>query len=489
MEKRDLIAILIILVIGILFIQQPTGMTISTFKEQSIEYLESGDTNEDRGNQIQVDPSRMYPTDQSPQPQQTEFRACPQPQMLPLTMPQNTLIHNVDLAIRNSHGGTSAESFVSFFTTPPGYGEYHVYGSGSDQQFLTPDDTGDRIVQALTPTTPWFANNYYVAAFGDTIMYIMTQSSGGGPPHYIFIKKAGLDGLLGTFSPRPSDDIVYVAGVTPTNTQIQRFGIPGSSGTPFDIVPNGIVFGLVTTLDNRFHVVHQDFVDGIPGNGNDVYTIMGSLSATPGVGFGSLQTSSTKTTSWHGPVPGYPNDIGTWVVGPNPTGGLYSHFVGAGGTNEKEPKLSYDGSFLITIFESPSNIPPPQGTAVVNLYNLRQGLQLPPRSMGITLPTPSGLPASAIGPFIEIADVDATISGTGSLAALYRFYDPVTFQSHWYLYYRNTGADRNFDNNDYTRTCFVSRNGYGFDDMKLKEKTVALLGTVNSYGIHVLQNI
>ena len=495
MEKRQMILILGVLFIGIIIIQQRmTGQATDRILGRVI--AEQDDTATTEPEQIDA----VWSDEESPpEPIQfTQRQPLPPPpptcntRIVPTSTGLNPM-RNAQIATHASSGGPVAEDYFVYYADDQSFGKFGVYGAGNDDKFATPDDTGDRIIQGVGPNNRWYPYNFYITTTRGLIAYSMAQSviSPGNSPQYIFVKKPGPDGYFGL----GNDDLTFVAAVTPPGTTLQTIG--SFNGNALDIVENGIAYSLyANTNPTDVYIIRQDFgADGTPGNSDDVFAIMNQNHPIGRIGFGFFQTSTTGVTTFQGDARPYP-DIATWFTGPVPSGGLYQHFVGAGGINEEAGQLAYDGSFAITISTSPPNSPPGQGTNLVNLYDLRAGLANIPTPTMLSLPRPSTVPQNYIGPLISAVDIDGPYfrngqTVTATLDVNYRFIDLTTSRSIWLNYYRNTGADANFNNDDYVSVCTINlAQYYTIAQMQVKEETTLFIGNINNqYGIHVLDSL
>ncbi len=412
---------------------------------------------------------------------------------LPINLAPVFDIKSVEIASPMTMGGASREYFIAYTTVESGT-EFKVYGAGPNGVFGDADDSGDRPIQLTSPNNGWNPNVWYSAGFGDTVVYNIFQGE-PGPNQVValFAKRPGQDGLLG----RGGDDQTFIAATQPSGVHI-GYG----EGNVFDVVPNGLIYGILDAQNNKY-VVRQDFVDNIPG-GSDVFEVV-----NPDHPFfdGYFQTSINKVSSWQSTLnTPTSNDSVMWIAGPGPNG-IFERApsdderypLGGTGGNEMKGQLAYDASYFIDIFQYPSGSRPPQGTESVYLYKLIGGphgrLTAPPQLQNIVpLPPLRGTPPYYIGPFVEFVDVDGPSNVAASLAVLYSYRTPQvpSFGRITGILYRDTGLNNIFfDGDDRVRVVTVQPpilDGT-ISDMRLKEDTVVIASRVaaNQDGLSIVR--
>lgn len=495
-QKENAIAPLIVIgILALIFIfNQQTGHAVyASSSDLAIETAPVEDVATRTTDASSYAPPAEDKQSPTPQPPVGFQRRCGS-RLLPLS---NNIIYNAEIASPQAPGN-SAEYYISYFTSRPSE-EFRVYGAGPNGFFGDADDSGDRPVQRTSPTTPWSAM-YYITAFGDTVAYGMLPQQ-TWYPEYLFAKRSGNDGLLG----RGNDDLTYGVAVSP------QFSF-GTSGNKFDLVANAIVYSIMDRNNNNvLYLIRQDFVDNIPGNGNDVVEVVNpDQPFSNSLSNGYFQTTASKISSWQETIGTAPNtDILTHLVGPgqnglfeqqsSPTYDDERYTLGGNGINEGNGQLSYDGSFLITIFKSPSSLPPCQSTNFVQLYDLRSiggpngRLTTNPNPLQVPLPAPSNLPPGACGPLPQSIDVDGPYRNAqgqqiaGSLAVYYQYDIPTPSQTIGLVFWTNTGPDGRFFSGDEQPQLYQTGPTDSISTMQLKENKIALNGIFNSrYNIQVL---
>ncbi len=482
MEKR--LIVLIVLLALIAFALQPQGTGKAVASDEAIT------TQSYLNNQVLLEEERgIPPTDVSndlsqqspPTPQQT-FQCATSIKKLPIRIQYSQYIPmagNIQIGSPRS-GGASREYFIAYTTGEAG-NEFKVYGAGPDNLFVTTDDTGDRRIQRTG--YPSLAPMWYgMSAFGDTVAYLLYSQQSS--MQAILAKRAGPDGLLGL----GGDDQISSIAVQPLPSQFQFTSNLGLSS-------NGIAYGVFDGLRNIGYTIRQDFVDGIPG-GNDIIEVVdpdNPFNMFPN----HIQTSANKVTISEyltlGPVPPMYDRVIS-LVGPGqnrvfepqslPTFDDERLVLGGGDASEMKSQLSYDASFLIDIFQSPSGGRPPQATVFAQLYDLRPIGGPIGRLTGI--PTASTIPLSAvpqgITPNIEFVDVDGPYNNAqnlriaGSLAVVYSYYITRRQLSVITVLYRNAGLDGIFLNNDDQISTSTIPSQLTVQGIDVKENMVALIG-------------